>query len=553
MGNNKNKNILGGSFVKMAAILAAAGILVRFIGFLYRVPLTNMIGDGGNGVYAAGYNVYNFFLIMSSAGLPVAISKMVSQRLAFEEYGNVKKVFRVSMIATGVLSFICSLIMVGVALFISYMWNNHWCFFENADSYKLWYDSIWCLYTLSPTIFIVGIMAVFRGYFQGFGTTVPTAMSQLIEQVFNAVFSVYLAWLLVGYGVEFGAAGGTAGTGIGALGGLVILILFFIKTKKARNDLYAEDNKNYRIEGRREIAVNLVKIAIPVITGTAIFSMTNFVDMAMVNSRLAAAGFDSDTIKALYGQLNGKYVTLTTMPVSISTAIATAVIPSITVSVAKKQKALVQSKVDTALRITMMISIPAAAGLGALGSQILAMLFPDCSEGGSLITVGSLSVIFLALSQISTGVLQGIGKVKTPAFNALWGALTKIPVNYVLIAIPEINVIGAVISTTVCYMVCSVLNFRALVKATNVRPDYVGMLVKPGISAVAMSIGAIGAYYGVFAFVPNNTFATIVAILFAVIVYFVFMVIVKGFKREDLVSMPAGGKIIRVLEKMNRI
>lgn len=554
MGNkNNNKNLLGGSFVKMAAILAAAGIIVRFIGFLYRLPLTNMIGDEGNGIYAAGYNVYNFFLIMSSAGLPVAISKMISQRLAFEEYGNVRKVFRVSMVTTGILSLICSLIMVFVAQFISYLWNNHWCFLDNADSYKLWYDSIWCLYTLSPTIFIVGIMAVFRGYFQGFNTTVPTALSQLIEQVFNAVFSVYLAWLLVGYGVEFGAAGGTAGTGIGALAGLVILIIFYIKTRKARDAVYAEDKKNYRIEGSREIAVKLIKIAVPVITGTAIFSMTNFVDMAMVNSRLAAAGFDSDTIKALYGQLNGKYVTLTTMPVSISTAIATAVIPSITVSVAKKEKALVQSKVDTALRITMMISIPAAAGLGALGSQILAMLFPNYSEGGSLITVGSLSVIFLALSQISTGVLQGIGKVKTPAFNALWGALTKIPVNYVLIAIPEINVVGAVISTTVCYIVCSILNFRALVKATKVKPDYVGMLVKPGISAIVMSIGALASYYGIYAVVPNNTFATIIAILFAVVVYFIAMVAVKGFRREDLKMVPAGGKIIRVLEKINRI
>ena len=227
------------------------------------------------------------------------------------------------------------------------------------------------------------------------------------------------------------------------------------------------------------------------------------------------------------------------MPVAISTAIATAVIPSIAASMARKEHKLVQAKVDTALRITMMISIPAAAGLGALGSQILAMLFPNYAEGGMLISVGSFSVIFLALSQISTGVLQGIGKVKTPAFNALWGALTKIPVNYILIAIPEINVVGAVISTTVCYIVCSILNFRALVKATNVKPDYVGMLVKPGIAAVAMSIGAIGGYYGIYAVIPSNTIATLIAIVFAVVVYFGAMVCVKGFKKEDLQMIPA--------------
>ena len=547
MGNNKDNNLLGVSFVKMAAILAVAGLIVRFIGFLYRLPLTNMIGDEGNGIYAAGYNIYNFFLIMSSAGLPVAISRMIAEKIALEEYSNARKIFRVSMLVAGGLSLAFAIIMAAG----TYTFYDYCTITGKTDN--LWYPSVWCLYTLSPTIFIVGIMAVYRGYFQGFQTTIPTALSQIVEQVFNAVFSVYLAWVLMKYGVEFGAAGGTAGTGIGALSGLVVLIIFYIITRQKRKAIFADDKKDYKIEGSREITFNLLKIAIPIITGTAIFSMTNFVDMFMVNSRLAAAGFNHDTVVKLYGQLNGKYVTLSTMPVSISTAIATAVIPSIAASIARKEHSLVQSKVDTALRVTMMISIPAAGGLGALGSQILAMLFPKYSEGGSLITVGSISVIFLALSQISTGVLQGIGKVKTPAFNAFWGAIIKIPVNYVLIAIPSINIIGAIIGTTVCYIVCSILNFRALVKTTGVKPDYVGMLVKPGISAIVMGIGAIGGYYGIYSLIPSNTFATIIAIIFAMFVYFVVMVIVKGFKREDLQMIPAGTKLVSVLEKLNRI
>lgn len=548
MGNNqKNNNLLGGSFVKMAAILAAAGLVVRFIGFLYRLPLTNMIGDEGNGIYAAGYNIYNFFLIMSSAGLPVAISRMIAEKLALEEYSNARKIFKVSMAAAGGLSLLFAILMaVGTYIFYSYCTAT-------GKTDNLWYPSVWCLYTLSPTIFIVGVMAVYRGYFQGFQTTVPTALSQIVEQVFNAVFSVYFAWVLIKYGVEFGAAGGTAGTGIGALSGLIILVVFYAMTIKNRNAIFAQDKKNYRVEGSGEIVVNLVKIAVPVITGTAIFSMTNFVDMVMVNSRLAAAGFDHNTIVKLYGQLNGKYVTLTTMPVAISTAIATAVIPSIAASMARKEHDIVQSKVDTALRVTMMISIPAAGGLGALGTPILAMLFPKYSEGGVLITVGALSVIFLALSQISTGVLQGIGKVKTPAFNALWGALAKIPVNYILIAIPQINIVGAVISTTVCYIVCSILNFRALVKATGVRPDYAGMLLKPGISAVFMSVAAICSYKVLYNLIPSNTFATLAAIVLAMVVYFIAMVLVKGFKRDDLKMMPAGTKLIGFLEKINRI
>ncbi len=420
MANGEKKN---NSFVKMAAILAAAGIVVRLIGFLYRLPLTNMIGDTGNGIYAAGYNIYNFFLIMSSAGLPVAISRMVAEKLALEEYSNARRIFKVSMLAAGGLSlFFAVLMAVGTFIFQQYC-------ISTGNTEDIWCQSVWCLYSLSPTIFIVGIMAVYRGYFQGFQTTVPTSLSQVVEQVFNAIFSVYLAWTWLKYGVEFGAAGGTAGTGIGALSGLIVLVVFYLMTKSSRAELFARDKKNYKQQSGKEITINLLKIAVPIITGTAIFSMTNFVDMAMVNSRLAAAGFNDETIIALYGQLNGKYVTLTTMPVSISTAIATAVIPSIAASVTKGEKALVQTKVDTALRVTMMISIPAACGLGVLGTPILKMLFPRYSEGGSLITVGSISVIFLALSQISTGVLQGIGKVKTPAFNALWGAIIKIPFN----------------------------------------------------------------------------------------------------------------------------
>ncbi len=545
MGKKKDKKV-GGSFVKMAAILAAAGLVVRFIGFLYRLPLTNMIGDEGNGIYAAGYNIYNFFLIMSSAGLPVAISRMVAEKLALEEYTNARKIFKVSMLAAGGFSLLLAILMaVGTKIFYDYSLST-----GNTES--LMFSSVWCLYSLSPTIFIVGVMAVYRGYFQGFQTTVPTALSQIVEQVFNAVFSVYLAWLWIGYGVQYGAAGGTAGTGVGALSGLIILMVFFVLTRNGRKEIFATDKKNYQVESSGRILKNLVKIAVPVITGTAIFSMTNFVDMIMVESRLKVAGFDSTTATVLYGQLNGKYVTLSTMPVAISSAIATAVIPSIAASLAKKDYDIVQSKVDTALRITMMISIPAAAGLGALGGPILKMLFPKYADGASLITVGSLSVIFLALSQISTGVLQGIGKVKTPAYNALWGALTKIPVNYVLIAIPQINIIGAVISTTVCYIVCSILNFKALVKATGVRPDYKGMLVIPMASAVFMALACIGVYDAM-SLVAGNTISTLVAIVVAVFVYAVAMALLKGFKREDLVLVPMGGKIIKILEKINRI
>ena len=181
------------------------------------------------------------------------------------------------------------------------------------------------------------------------------------------------------------------------------------------------------------------------------------------------------------------------------------------------------------------------------------MLFPNYSDGGMLIRVGSISVVFLALSQISTGVLQGVGKVNAPAWNALWGSIAKIPVNYFLIAIPEINIIGAVISTTVCYIIASLLNFRALIKATGVRPDFVGMLVKPSIASIIMGIFSLLSYHLFYKFMPSNLVCTLLAIIVAMVVFVVAMICVKGFAREDLQMVPMGGKIIRFLEKINRI
>lgn len=532
----KNK---GSSFIKQAAILACAGLLVRVIGFLYRLPLTNMIGDEGNGIYSAGYYLYNFFLVMSSAGLPVAISKMVAEKIALGQYTNARKTFKVSMVVAGVLGFICMVLMLAFA--------EDFCSWVKSER------SYYCIITLAPTVFVVSILSVYRGYFQGRGTTVPTAISQIVEQIFNAVLSVYFAWLfmnVMGKGVEFGAAGGTAGTGIGALAGLITIMVIYVLNAKRINQSYGEDKKDYHVQTFGEITSDLFRIAVPVITGTAIFSMTNLIDMVMVNSRLAATGiYTSDEIDALYGLLTGKYVTLTTLPVVISTSLATAAIPTIATSMVLKDTEAVKTKVDTTLRVTMIISIPAAVGLGALGDQILYMLFPNYPDGGNLLKAGALSIILLALSQISTGVLQGIGKAKAPAINALIGSVAKIPVNYVLIAVPSINIIGAVISTTVCYLFASLLNFRALVKTTGVKPDYVGMLVKPSIASVFMALVCIFGYKLLYMLIPNNTAVTLMVIMLAVLVYFAAMVLIKGFAREDLRMLPMGGRLITLLER----
>lgn len=530
---NKDKK---GSFIIQASVLAAASLIVRFIGFLYRLPLTALIGDRGNAIYSAGYYIYTFLLILSSAGLPAAISRLVSTRIAKGEYRNAQKIFRVSMIFAGAAGAIGMLVLFFFAEPIAKMVDSP--------------NSVYCLQTLAPTLLIVGVMSVYRGYLQGMNIMTPTAVSQIFEQVFNAVFSVYLAWVLVKKSIPLGAAGGTAGTGIGALAGLIVVMIFYNRMKpEIRHNMRIEEKGIYH-ETTGEAFKNLVVTAFPIIAGTAVFSMTNLIDMKMVMSGLMSSGaFTEAEAEVLYGQLSGKYVTLTTFPVSISSAMATAAIPNIAMAVTVGNKKEVKRKINTALKLAMIISIPAAVGIGVLGDQILRMLFPSYPEGGVLLKVGAISIAFLSFCQIVTGVLQGIGKIQVPVIGALLGAVVKIALNWILIRIPSINVVGAVISTDVCYLVASIFNVIMLMRYTKTRVNFSGVLIKPTIGSIIMGIGCVLGYK-VISLVFGNTISTLLTIIVAVIIYLLVMIFIRGITEEDLLSIPKGRMLVRVFKRI---
>lgn len=533
-----------GGFIKQAAILAAASLLVRFLGFVYRLPLTNMIGDDGNAIYAGGYYIYTFLLILSSAGLPAAISKMVSERIALKQYRNAHQVFHAALIISTTLGVIFA---VGMGLFARQLAN----LIGIADSY-------YSLLTLCPTLVIVAIMSVFRGYFQGMHTMVPTAISQIVEQVFNAFFSVYLAWIFLSVNVPEGmteniplaSAGGTMGTGVGALAGLIVVIFAYCLIRPYLLWRVKRCKQPYE-ENKKQLIGKVLQTAWPIIAGTAVFSITNLIDMGMVVNILQDTGFSYTEAKALYGQLSGKFVTLTTLPVSISTAIATAALPSIAASVKLKEKKQVRKKMALTYRVSMIISVPAAVGISALGPQIIHMLFPSASDGGMLLTVGGVSIIFLALCQTSTGILQGIGHIKVPVIGAILGAIAKVVLNLLLIRIPEINVLGAVLSTTGCYLVAGVFDVIMLSRLTGTKFDFMGSFLKPVLGSAVMAAGAIGSYHLFFELIGSNTIATLLAICIAIVVYGLVMLLMKGIVEEDLQAVPGGGKLIRLLQKLH--
>ena len=525
------------SFVKQAAILAMAGLLVRFIGFLYRLPLTNLIGDEGNGIYGRAYVFYTFLLILSSAGLPAAISKMVSERMARNETANAHRVFRVSFIVSGLAGLVAAMTLGFGADMIA-------AAVDPADAPS----SRYAIMTLAPTVFVVALMSTFRGYFQGLRNNIPTAASQVVEQVFNAVFSVYMAYVLMSYGIEFAAAGGTTGTGVGAVAGLAVVAVIYFRCRKTYPQI-PHTNENPEPVGN--IVRELFKTAVPIIAGVAIFSITNIIDMAMVSSRLESAGtFTGEQINALYGQLNGKYVVLVTLPVSLATALATTVVPHIAAIKVANNQALLHSRINIALKLTMIISIPAAVGMGVLADPILHMLFPRHPGGASLLVVGAASIVFLSLAQITTGMLQGIGKVKIPAVAAFAGALVKIPINYFLIANPAVNIHGAVISTIACYMVAAAIDLTMLIRYTKVKIAWNDVFTKPVAASAVMGICCYMLYYLSQNIIGlGNTLACLIAVGGGMLAYLVYMLRIRGITAEDMTNVPAGEKLTAVFRK----
>ncbi len=543
-----SKNSRATNLVRQGAILAFAGILARFIGFLYRMPLTAMLGDRGNAVYSSGYYIYTLFLIISSAGLPAAISKMVSERIAVNKYREAHSIFRISLIFAFFTGFISMLILYYGAIWL-----------ENFGGVT---GSRYAIMTLAPTVFIVSIMSCFRGYFQGMKSTMPTAISQVTEQIINAIFSILMCYVLlnaaftanfIGGNIAGAAAGGTIGTGVGALVGLLTLIYIYNKNK---NEIYGHvKNDLNSVKSSRLILKELVFTAVPIILGAAVFSITNIIDMKMIMARLMDSGaFTNNEAEVLYGQLTGKYLVITSLPISISTSLATASIPEIAEEIALKNKRAANEKINFTVKLTMIISIPAAIGISVLANPILWFLFPSQRDGGILLMVGGISVIFLALTQIMGGMLQGISKFYVPVFAAICGAFVKIILNYFLVAIPAINVVGAVIGTIACYMVASIIDCVYVQKTTNTKFDVMGIFIKPSISALAMGVSVFVSYkiiFIIFNIIVNgyiaNSISMVCSVFIGVIIYFVCLYKIGGINKKEISNMPFGRKIVNII------
>lgn len=522
---------MGSSFVKQAAILGIASLMVRLIGFLYRLPMTNLLGDEGMGFYTRAYHIYAFVVVISSGALPASISRLVSERTAKNQYKNAHELFKTAMGFALVIG-------ISIALVMSIFANSIALSFDMPESAI-------AIRILAPTIIVVGVLAVFRGYFQGMKTTVPTAVSQVIEQIFNVVFTVALAYIFFdAANLQYSVAGGAAGTAIGAIAGVsVVAGFYFAISKNYRKDTSFNDSFT---ETRRSQVVVILKTSLPIIMGMGVYSLGTIIDFGMA-SNLMAIYFTESEINALVGgQFTNKFLLLTTLPVALSMALSAAVIPDITTSQVKMDMDAIKRKANMALRVSMMLTIPAAVGLSVMADQIIALLFPAHPDGGWLLRYGAISIVFIAMVQIFTGVFQGIGKASIPVIGAAIGVATKIPVNYFLIQIPQINILGAVISTIVCYLVATIINIIFLRKYTGITPKFGQAIIKPTIAAAGMGVVVYGAYFGLSLIAPAQ-FATVIALGVGMCAYMLLMAVIKGFNPDDVRALPMPARVKRWL------
>ena len=528
-------------FLKGAAILGISGVFVKVIGAVFRIPLTNWIGDEGMSFYGCAYPIYSFFLVISTAGIPVAISKMVAERITVRNYGGAHKVFKVSLrllTVLGVISFL--LCYFGADIIAGDLQNNP----EAASSLR----------AIAPALLFVPIMSAFRGYFQGRQNMNPTAISELTEQTFRAAVGLSLAYSFLSVGLSEAAAGATFGASAGSFAGMVIIAIIYLLNRKVIHVKIRRGKNDY--EDSKEILKKILIIAVPITIGAAIMPIMSTIDSVVVMGRLEATGWTHEQAQSLYGQLSGYCGSLIGLPQIFTQAMAVSLVPAISSAFLRGDRNELQDNIQLGLRATLLIGFPCAVGLFVLAEPILLLLFAsrpaEAIAAAPTLMVMAVGVVFLSTVQTLTGALQGVGRQSVPVKNLAIGAVFKLVVTYVCVGIPALNVKGAAIGTIAAYLVATLLDFAAVKRYTRTRFDLKLTYIIPGAASLLMGAAAFAAYKLLYMVIESNTIATMLSILVAIPVYGILILLMKGITKEEISKLPKGDKIVRFLGRLLR-
>lgn len=537
-----------------AGILAMASMIVRVIGLLYRAPLTAIIGDEGNGYYGTAYNIYTIILMVSSYSMPSAISKLMAQKLAVGEYRNANRVFRcalmygvlVGLVGSGLLFFGARFLVPDVAVCV--------------------------LQVFAPTVFLFGILGSMRGYFQARGSMVPTSVSQILEQLANAVVSIAAAWLLMQTAVgadptrraQLGAMGSALGTGAGVLIALLFMVFCFRRSREGRKAEILSDATG-KEEKYRTFLRDTVLVITPFMLSGVIMNLTTSLNQTIYMRMLIDwKGAGETATTTLYGIFSNKAVVISNIPISIATAVSSAIIPGISAAYARRDEAGARRQVGNAIRITSIIAIPSAVGLAVLARPITMLMFPQMESlelASSLLSLLAVTVIFYSISTITNAALQSIGRMNLPLVSAGIALVVQTVVLVLLLLFTDLDVRALVLVSVLYSVMIFTVNQYYLRRFLGIRQDVRRDYLQPLACAALMGAAAKAVYYLVSmaaepmrnlpkGFYFCNLAATAAALFAAVLVYGYTMVRSGTIRRKDLLSMPKGQSLVRLMEKL---
>lgn len=523
------------SIVKQASILAIAGLLVRIIGVLYRSPLKQLITAEGVGYYSSAYTIYALILLISSYSIPTAISKLISEKLILNQYKNVQKILKCAFIYICAIAGSAAIVAFFIAPFIVP---------ENA---------VMALRVLCPTIFLSGLLGVFRGYFQAHQITLYTSISQILEQILNAFVSVGAAYLLIQpylqtVGSElakYGAAGGAVGTGAGVLIGLIYMTLMYLRR---RNNLIIRNDPDNYVDSYKSIFKMILNIVTPIIFATCIYNLVAAVDQYIYYFAMGE-GVESVTVFGIY---TGEYLVLQNVPVALASAMSTASIPAISSSWAIHNYKQARENMKSGVRVTMLLLIPAAVGMSVLAFPIIGTIFPQeetIRTSTIMLATGSVGIVFFGLSTLTNGILQAIGEVNAPLKNAAIALVWHCIITIVLLMLTPLGVYTLVLTNCLYALQVCYLNQKVLRQKTHYKQEIRRTYLLPIFASIIMGVIVGVCYYGLFTLTHKVFLPLMISIVIGIIVYFVIILYMYADHPEELSSIPYAGRIMRKLKR----
>ena len=525
----------GNKLLEGTMILAIAALTSKFLGFFYRMVLARLIEDSGLGIYEKVYPIYVTILTVSIVGVPVAISKLVSEKKALNKDKLADYIFKIA------LKFSCIFGLTATILLIIFAKPIAEYILDDPNTY-------YSIIAIAPAVLVVSVMASFRGYFQGQQKMMPTAISQVIEQFVRIIALLILAYLLLPFGIEFAAAGAASGAFFGAVAGLIVL--YFVYFKKEKFQFSVKDNKKF--PDSKKVLRNIFDLALPVSIGGLVLPVMRSIDMLLISRRLRVAGFSFEQANSLFGQFNGMAMVLVRFPTVIAASLAVSLVPAISEANELEVDALINSRVTKAFKLIAIISIPSAIGLFILAEPLCRLIFNN-TQAALPLRYLSFGVIAVSLQQMTSSILQGFNRPKLPAINLFFGALLNAVLNYTLTAIPELNIRGAAIATVAGFSLAAILNIYFVFKLTKPKLNYLNLIYKPLFASVLMG----GVVYFINKFLQGLGFdilALIFSVLAGIIIYFIVLLLSRVVTEKDLSALPMiGEKLVIILNKLGLV